>query len=327
MEKTLSTWKKICDSYKDCRYVGKDPKYDKKKLDISVCVNEGLCLRFSEERDQFDKLMYFFKEEISSMDRNKLTSLINELLKNSLEYIECLSILFGNTYSMFKICKIINDPEIEAEILPFNLCYKNNKYEKQFKFHRTDLYFYLKDYIDKKFVIFIILEGYFTTFTKFEILMNKCNPDHRSIFVGELLQKFYLNKEYNWFEKIVNICHVYCDLEFINSCRFINNWVVNMHNKKDTIYHYENLDEMIKEHPLFYNAFPEQCQYSENDSRYYVDCKSTSIIVKKEFVTLYKNKIYEILLVLRRFLISQDLIEEIVRGFLIQPYIKLKEIN
>ena len=115
MEKTLSTWKKICDSYKDCRYVGKDPKYDKKKLDISVCVNEGLCLRFSEERDQFDKLMYFFKEEISSMDRNKLTSLINELLKNSLEYIECLSILFGNTYSSLKYVRLLTTLKLKPK--------------------------------------------------------------------------------------------------------------------------------------------------------------------------------------------------------------------
>jgi hypothetical protein len=175
--------------------------------------------------------------------------------------------------------------------------------------------------------MFIISEEYFTTFANFKLLMNSCNPKHRAIFVDELLQKFYLIDEYNWFGKIVNICEVYSGLEFMNSCRFINNWVVNMYNKKDTNYHYENLYIMIIEHPLFYNGFPEQCKYSENDLSYYVDCKSASVVVKKEFTTLYKNKIYEILLILRRFLISQDLIEEIVRGFLIQPYIKLKEIN
>jgi hypothetical protein len=326
MDKTLSTWKKICESYKDCRYVGKDPKYDKKKLDNSVCVNDGLSLRLS-ERDQFDKLIYFFKDEMSSMDRNKLTSLVNELLKNKGDYIECLSILFGNTYFMFKICKIINDPKLEAEILPFNLCYKSNRFEKQFKFYRKDLYFQLKEYIDEKFIMFIISDDFFKTLDMFELLMNNCNPKHRSIFVDELLKKFYLINEYDWFRKILDICKVYSGLEFINSCRFVNNWVVNMYNREDAIYHYESLDDISVEHPLFYKAFPDLCNYSDNDPRYYVDYKSASFIVKKEFTTLYKNKIYEILLILRQFLVSQDLIEEIVRGFLIQPYIKLKEIN
>lgn len=323
MDKTLKTWKKLCDSYRDCRFVGKDPKYDTKKLDNSVCINDGF-LSLCYERDVFDKLIYFFRDEMLSMDHNRITSLIKELLKNKVEYIDCLSILFGNTYSMFKMCKIINNPELEAEILPFNLCYKSNKYEKQFKFYRKDLYFYLKDYIDKKFIIFIILDEYLESFENFEFLMNNCNPDHRSIFIDELLQKFYMIDEYNWFNKIIDICCVYGDLDCVNPCRFVNNWVVKMPNIKDAICYYETMEEMTMENPLFFKAFPDQCKYSENDSRYYVDYKSASFIVKNEFNLLYKNKIYEILLVLRRFLISQDLIDEIVRGFLIQPYNKLK---
>lgn len=326
MDKILLKWKKLCDSYKDCRFVGKDPKYDTKKLDNSVCVNDGLSLRFS-DRDVFDKMMYFFKDEMSSMDRQKLTSLINELLKNKVQYIDCLSILFGNTYFMFKICKIIKNPELEAEIVPFNLCYKSNRYEKLFQFHRKDLYLYLKNYIDKKFILFIILDEYLESFEKFEFLMNNCNPDHRSLFVDELLQKFYLINEYNWFDKIIEICNVYSDLECVHPCKFINNWVINMDKKMDTIYYYKSLDEISKEHLLFYNGFPNQCKYSEIYSCYYVDYRSASAIVKNGFIKLYKNKIYEILLVLRRFLMSQDLIEEIVRGFLIRPYHKLKEIN
>lgn len=318
MEKSLLKWKKLCDSYKDCRYVGKDPKYDKKQLDDSVCVNDGLSLRFS-DRDLFDKLMYFFKDEISSMDRNTLTPLIKELLKNKSEYIECLSILFGNTYFMFKICKIINNPELEAEIVPFNLCYKTNRYEKQFKFYRKDLYFYLKDYIDKKFIMFILSEEYLASFDNFEFLMNNCNPDHRSIFIDELLQKFYMIDEDNWFDKIIDICYIYSDLDCINPCRFVNNWVLKMHNRKDGICYYESLDEMTMENPLFCRGFPDQCKYSENDSRYYVDYKSASFMVKNEFTLLYKNKIYEILLVLRRYLTSRDLIDEIVQRFLIGP--------
>ena len=326
MEKKLSMWKKICDSYRDCRFVGRDTKYDTKKLDDLVCVNDGLSLRFS-DRDVFDKLIYFFKDEMSSMDRNNLTLLMNELLKNKGEYIDCLSILFGNTYFMFKICKIINNPELEAEIVPFNLFYKSNRYEKLFQFHRKDLYFYLKDYIEKKFILFIISDEYFKSLEKFEFLMNNCNPDHCSLFVDELLQKFYLINEYNWFDKIIEICNVYSDLEFVNSSRVINNWVVNMDKKKDTIYYYKSLDEISKEHLLFYNGFPYLCKYSEIYSCYYVDYRSASVIVKNGFVNLYKNKIYEILLVLRRFLMSQDLIEEIVKGFLVKPYNKLKEIK
>jgi hypothetical protein len=326
MEKMLSMWKKICDSYRDCRFVGRDAKYDTKKLDDLVCVNDGLSLRFS-DRDVFDKLMYFFKDEMSSMDRNNLTLLMNELLKNKGEYIDCLSILFGNTYFMFKICKIINNPELEAEIVPFNLFYKSNRYEKQFKFHRKDLYFYLKDYIDKKFIMFIIPEEYLQSLENFELLMKNCNLDHRSIFIDELLKKFYMINECNWFDKIIDICCVYSDLDCIHPCRIINNWVVNMHTRKGSNYYYESLEEMIIEHSLFYKAFPDQCKYSEVDSCYYVDYKSASVIVKKGFMDLYKNKIYEILLVLRRFLLSQDLIEEIVRGFLVKPYNKLKEIK